>query len=71
VLTRRWIWRQGNHTLTLPDSTAVEYNIDGLPPVTTSQIEQAARDIIDLVKRFCGGEFRFEILSEDHPGMFL
>jgi len=39
--------------------------------VTTSQIEQAARDIIDLVKRFCGGEFRFEILSEDHPGMFL
>ncbi len=31
VLTRRWSWRQGVHTLTLPESTSIEFNVDGLP----------------------------------------
>lgn len=39
VLTRRWTWRQANHTLTLPTSTAVEINVDGLPPVPRPEVE--------------------------------
>lgn len=34
VLTRRWSWRQAIHTMTLPTTTAIEFNVDGLPPVT-------------------------------------
>ena len=37
VLTRRWTWRQANHTLTLPETQAIEFNVDGLPPVTKSR----------------------------------
>lgn len=71
VLTRRWIWRQANHTLTLPQTTAVEFNLDGLPPVGEADVAAAARDVMDLVERFCGGNIRFEILSRGNPRILL
>ncbi len=67
VLTRRWIWRQANHTLTLPETTAIEFNIDGLPPVSAPDIEAAGRDVLDLVAHFCSGRMRFAILSRRNP----
>ena len=66
VLTRRWTWRQANHTLTLLTTTAIEYNVDGLPPIPLSEIEDTCREIVDLVKHFCGGRTRYEILSIDN-----
>ncbi len=71
VLTRRWTWRQGQHTLTLPESRAVEFNIDGLPPVTPAEVERAGMEIMELVQRFCGGHARFCMLSRDHPSVPL
>ena len=67
VLTRRWTWRQANHTLTLLTTRAIAFNVDGLPPVSREQIEQAGREIMDLVGHFCGGRSRFEILSQGNP----
>jgi len=69
VLTRRWIWRQANHTLTLSGTTAIGFNLDGLPPVTTTEIETAAGDVMDLVARFCGGQSRFEIIRRTNPNI--
>ena len=71
VLTRRWTWRQAEHTLTLPDSTAVEFNVDGLPPVPRADIESACADLSELVARFCGGRCRLEFLTETDPGISL
>ncbi|MCX7139574.1 MAG: phenylalanine--tRNA ligase beta subunit-related protein [Proteobacteria bacterium] len=71
VLTRRWTWRQGQHTLTLPESRAVEFNIDGLPPVTPAEVEQAGMEIMELVQRFCGGRSRFALLDNEHPSVSL
>jgi DNA/RNA-binding domain of Phe-tRNA-synthetase-like protein len=71
VLTRRWIWRQANHTLTLPETTAVEINIDGLPPVTAADVEAAAKDVMDLVELFCGGRLYYKILSRQSPRIEL
>ena len=71
VLTRRWTWRQANHTLTLPETRAIEFNVDGLPPVPTAQIEQACKEIIELVKRFCGGTLHYELLTQDNPSLRL
>jgi DNA/RNA-binding domain of Phe-tRNA-synthetase-like protein len=67
VLTRRWTWRQGTHTLTLPESTAVEVNVDGLPPVTPAEVAAACAETVELIRRFCGGEMRVEMLSEQNP----
>ncbi len=71
VLTRRWTWRQANHTLTLPSSRQVEINIDRLPPVELEEIHSCASQVMSLVERFCGGKLRYEILDADHPRMKL
>ena len=71
VLTRRWSWRQANHTLTLPETRAIEFNVDGLPPVERSEVEAVCGELEVLVRRFCGGEFRREILCASQPRMSL
>lgn len=71
VLTRRWSWRQANHTLTLESTTAVEMNVDGLPPVAMIEVEEICQEVIAMIERFCGGKLRYEILREDNPRMEL
>jgi len=71
VLTRRWVWRQGSHTLTLPESTMIEFNIDGLPPTSLADVEAAGKDTAALVTQFCGGQLHWEVLTEAHPRMQL
>ncbi len=64
-------WRQANHTLTLPETTAIEFNVDGLPPVAPSNVEHACAELQELVQRFCGGRLRREMLTPSHPRMPL
>lgn len=71
VLTRRWIWRQANHTLTLPETTAIEFNLDALPPVTAEELEATGKDVMGLVGRFCGGRGRFTVLDRRNPSLGL
>jgi DNA/RNA-binding domain of Phe-tRNA-synthetase-like protein len=71
VLTRRWCWRQAIHTLTLPETTAIEFNVDGMPPIPRRDLEDACREMIGLIERFCGGRTRFEILSRENPRIRL
>jgi DNA/RNA-binding domain of Phe-tRNA-synthetase-like protein len=71
VLTRRWVWRQGSHTLTLPESTMIEFNVDGLPPTSLENVEEAGKDAARLINQFCGGQMHWEVLTEAHPRMQL
>ncbi len=67
VLTRRWVWRQSNHTLTEMGTRFIEFNLDGLPPADESVIRQAGDDLAALVKRFCGGRTEMFFLTQDNP----
>jgi len=71
VLTRRWSWRQANHTLTLPTTTAIEYNVDGLPPVTEADARAICAEVMEMVTTFCGGQVRQEMLTRDNPRIRL
>ena len=71
VLTRRWTWRQANHTLTLPTTTAIEFNVDGLPPVPVAEVEEICQEVAELIGRFCGGRSRFELLTQENPRIGL
>jgi DNA/RNA-binding domain of Phe-tRNA-synthetase-like protein len=71
VLTRRWTWRQANHTLTLPETHSIEINIDRLPPIELEQLHAIAGQVMGLVGEFCGGRLRYEILSANNPQMKL
>lgn len=66
VLTRRWTWRQANHTLTLPETHSLEINIDRLPPVELEEVHAIANQVMGLVSESCGGTMRYEILSASH-----
>ena len=71
VLTRRWTWRQANHTLLLPTTRAVEFNIDGLPPVSVSEVREISGEVAELIKQFCGGRVHVELLTRENPRMPL
>jgi len=71
VLTRRWTWRQANHTLTLLKTHSIEINIDRLQPVELEEIHAIASQVMGLVEEFCGGKMRYEILSASHRQMNL
>jgi DNA/RNA-binding domain of Phe-tRNA-synthetase-like protein len=71
VLTRRWSWRQANHSLTLPGTTAVQFNLDGLPPVTRAELETIGAELADLVARHCGGQIRQGLLSAAEPSLSM
>ena len=71
VLTRRWTWRQANHTLTLPETHSIEINIDRLPPVDMDEAQTITNQVMGLVSEFCGGRMRNEILSVNNQQMKL
>lgn len=71
VLTRRWSWRQANHTSTQKSTTAVEVNVDGLPPVTMDEVDKICQETMEMIRKYCGGKLRYEILSEENPEMEL
>jgi DNA/RNA-binding domain of Phe-tRNA-synthetase-like protein len=71
VLTRRWTWRQANHTLTLPETRSIEINIDRLPPVELEEIHAIANQLMGLMEAYCGGSLKYEILSADNSTMKL
>ncbi len=71
VLTRRWTWRQAAGTQTLPDTRAVVFNIDALPPAIGEDLIGAGRDIEALVAEYCGGQIEFQVLDEDSSNVPL
>lgn len=71
VMTRRWSWRQGVHTLTLPETKFLEFNVDGLPPVSRGDVEAVCGEVMDLASRFCGGTGRYSLLTRSTPSMTL
>jgi len=71
VLTRRWSWRQANHSLTLPETTAIQFNLDGLPPVTRAELEAIGAELAELVARHCGGRIRQGMLSAAEPSLSM
>ncbi len=71
VLTRRWTWRQAAHTSIQLNTQAIEFNVDGLPPVDAAEVERACKEIGELIQTYCGGTVRYELLSQSNPRMLL
>ena len=71
VLTRRWTWRQANHSLTQTETRRIEFNLDRLPPIEMVEIHTAANQLMSLIRKFCGGALRYEILSAENTQITL
>jgi len=67
VLTRRWTWRQAALTLTLPETTAVFFNLDALACVPPEVLQAATNDVVTLTRTYCVGEMRSLVLDAAAP----
>jgi DNA/RNA-binding domain of Phe-tRNA-synthetase-like protein len=71
VLTRRWSWRQANHSLTVLSTKVIEFNVDGLPPVSKEEVETICVEMMEMVKEYCGGEFTCQYITKENPSITL
>ena len=71
VMTRRWVWRQAQHSILEHDTNAVVFNIDILLDVDEATVADIASDVRELVQRFCGGKSEYYLLSRKNPSIDL
>ena len=72
IMTRRWTWRQSNHSITSIDSRFVEFNLDGMNPIAKETIEKIGTEMIDLLGRFVEFDSHtFEIITNEKPFILL
>jgi lysyl-tRNA synthetase class 2 len=55
VFCRAWCWKNGDVSKIGTNTRRVAINVDALPPKTPEAGEAAAREVQELVRRFCGG----------------
>jgi DNA/RNA-binding domain of Phe-tRNA-synthetase-like protein len=67
VLCRRWTWRQAEFSKLQRTTTYAAINVDGLPPVTKSDVELISADLANLVSIYCGATVEVKLLSEETP----
>jgi DNA/RNA-binding domain of Phe-tRNA-synthetase-like protein len=64
VLCRRWNWRQDARSLITPATTRA---VVTLQSNGAGDVQAVADDLVALVKEFCGGTCRVEILNRTRP----
>ena len=64
-MTRRWTWRQANHSLLTVSTKAVEFNVDALPPTTYAQVEEISKELMQAIPQICGGTAQYKILTSE------
>lgn len=69
VLSRCWVWRQAQCSVTLPTTRAIVINLDGLPPANQQEIQMAAVEAKEMVQRFCGGQINCYTLCSRIPSI--
>ena len=71
VLCRRWTWRQAEFTKLSQDTHYVAINVDGLPPIPRSEVEEICEEMGKWVSRFCGGRYACRYLCAENPVISL
>lgn len=64
AICRRWNWREADRTKFTEETKNCFLVIEGLLPVTKQEIENATKELKDLVQKFCGGNITYKILDE-------
>ena len=67
TVCRRWNWREADRTKLTEETRNAILVIEGLPPVTKEEVEDATKELIALVQKSCGGKLVPAILDADKP----
>lgn len=66
AICRRWNWREADRTKFTEETKNCFLVIEGLLPVTKQEIEDATKELKELVQKFCGGNITYQILDNKH-----
>ena len=65
VLCRRWNWRESDKTKMTTHTRNVLIVAEGLPPVSSAEMETVAQNIKTRIHHFCGGRCFTQILDRE------
>lgn len=71
VLCRRWNWRECEKTKMMEDTKDVLLVIEGLPPVTKEEVKEIIEELSGLIREYCNGETKINILDEANRLIYL
>ena len=71
AICRRWNWREADRTKFTEGTKNCFLVMEGLPPVTEEEIEDATKELKELVQEFCGGSTTYQILDNKHSEINL
>ena len=71
VLSRRWNWREANKTKMTEETENVVLFTEGLPPANRDRVIEAAAELADMIRRFCGGDVRREVVDRAQTEIIL
>ena len=69
VFARRWCWRQSDQSAARIDTNEVIITIEGMHPGAENDVQRAARDLIEMLRIFLGGEAEWAFLSPANPAI--
>ncbi len=71
VICRMWNWREGDRTKLTEETKSVVIVIDALAPADQTLVTTAARELVDLVTQFCGGNSTMVLLDRNQTACML
>jgi len=66
AICRRWNWKEADRTKLTQGTKNAFLVIEALPPVPRETVENAIRELADLVQQFCGGGVSTALLDENN-----
>lgn len=63
AICRRFNWREADRTKLTEETKHAVLVIEGLPPVTKAEVEEAVNELCNLIQLHCGGETKVMVLD--------
>lgn len=65
AICRRWNWREADRTKLTEETKNCILVVEGLPPVSGSEVETATVELKEMVQKHCGGNLNHFILNSE------
>jgi len=69
VLCRRWNWRECDKSKMTERTKNATIVVEGLPPTTQEHIRDITNELVELIKKYCGGETQIFILNKENSSI--
>jgi DNA/RNA-binding domain of Phe-tRNA-synthetase-like protein len=67
VIARRWCWRQSEQSAAQADTTRALITVEGHHAQARADVQAALDDLLELLRKYAGGQFTSAILDAQHP----